>query len=192
MTLYEQILNDDPILKRIEFETLAKQAEIADRTSKQLSNSIGEPKPQMRPQGDHSEIQSTRKVDEFIRKNDIKSREDLERWSLQKREERIAELLKIPEIREAQIEHLKIKEAERKSQEKEKSKSKKTADKAQEKPDHSTNMEKDQKSPEINPDHHSVEHQENVLREKVEAKRKEFLENYQSSISRDRERERSR
>lgn len=192
MTLYEKILNEDPILKRIEFETIAKRAEIADRTSKQLSNLIGEPRPHMRPQGDHSEIQSTRKVDQVIRYNSIGSWEELKKWSNQKREERIAELLKIPEIREAQIEHLKIKEAERKSQEKEKSKSKNTADKAQEKPDRSTDMEKDQKSPQINPDHHSVEHQENVLREKVEAKRKEFSENYQSSISRERGRERSR
>ncbi len=145
MTLYEQILKEDPVLKRIELETIKKRAEIAKRTSKQLSNSIGEPKPQMRPQGDHSEIQSTRQVDQVIRKNNIKSREDLERWSLQKREERIAELLKIPEIREAQIEHLKIKEAERKNQERENSRLDKTTDKNAARYDRSAEIEKAQK-----------------------------------------------
>ena len=84
MTLYEQILKRESGSQKDQLETIKKRAEIAERTSKQLSNSIGEPKPQMRPQGDHSEIQSTRQVDQVIRKNNIKSREDLERWSLRK------------------------------------------------------------------------------------------------------------
>ncbi len=146
MTLYEQILSEDEILKRIELETLAKQAEIAERTSSQLSNSIGEPKPQMRPQNDHSQFQSTRKVDQAIRYNNIGSWQDLKKWSEQKKEERIAELLKIPEIREAQIEDLKIKEAERKNQEKEKGKYDKITDKAEVEFDRSVEIEKAQKS----------------------------------------------
>lgn len=145
MTLYEEILKEDPVLKRIELKTLEKQTEIADRTSKQFSNSIGEPRPHMRPQGDHSESQSTRKLDQVIRYNNIESWKDLKKWSDQKKEERIAELLKIPEIREAQIEHLKIKEAERQNQEQEKSKPDKATEKLNTKSDRSAEMEKAQK-----------------------------------------------
>ena len=145
MTLYEQILKEDPVLKRIELEALAERTKIAERTSKQLSNSIGEPKPQMRPQNDHSQFQSTQKVDQVIRQNDRDSMQLSEKSSHEKRKDRIEELLKLPEVKQAQIEHLKIKEAERQNQEKEKSKPDKATEKLNTKSDRSAEMEKAQK-----------------------------------------------